>query len=79
MEVVIVIQPDDWPDDSDCESRIFGGWKSQLAAEAAVREAVKAEADKMQEDGEWQTAEQRQDWEDDECERFAYEVMDVND
>jgi hypothetical protein len=33
----------------------------------------------MQADGEWESAEQREDWEDDECERFAYEVMDVND
>ena len=40
MEVVIVIKPDDWPDYSNVGHRIFGVFKSVLAAEAAVRKAI---------------------------------------
>ena len=40
MEVVIVIQPDDWLDESDVGHRIFGVFTSRLAAEAAVRKAI---------------------------------------
>jgi hypothetical protein len=77
MEVVIVIQPDDWLDITDCGSRVFGVWKSRLAAEAAVRETVQAAAKTALDES--ATQEEREDWEDTECERFAYEVCDVND
>ena len=65
MEVVIVIQPDDWLDESDVGHRIFGVFSSRLAAEAAVRKAINDSStpdDEMEE----------------EFTRFAFEVFEVD-
>ena len=75
MEVVIVIQPDDWEDLSDVGHRIFGVFKSVLAAEAAIRKAVEKKAD----DEEWaEEADNKRKAIEDEIERFHCEVCDVD-
>jgi hypothetical protein len=75
MEVVIVIQPDDWPDDSDTGHRVFGVFRSVLAAEAAVRRAIAEKAEEEDWHGE---PGYRERVTRDEFDRFAFEVMDVD-
>ena len=75
MEVVIVVQPDDWPDGSDCGSRIWGVFMNRLTAEREVRLAVEERGRQLSRDLE--DAGVDDDWVDDEVERFGYEVFDV--